>query len=370
MLSLEKRPRKFEDMVGHYHTITEMKISSKEDSFPQAMLFTGATGSGKTTLAFIISSIMVCDNPTTQPDGSKDPCLNCPKCLDIIEERFQMDVSIWDGGSIGKEQVDKIEQTAQMNPMYGKKRIIIIDEAQGMVSVGAKAKLLRMLEKPRQNVHFILMTMDEKKLITKDDNGKNGSAIIDRCSRYNFKRIDVSTIGKKLMDYLDEIDPEEELPESIGTVVTLIAENCHGSFRRALQDFQRVIKSQIYTEEQAIQELSYVDERKLYEALIDLALKRKDFFNQVKIFGTLQDFFKYSYATLVNTQVRSLTNDFSSDWQKAYSEKLIKSGNFSALLDIYNAMDYFVDHKFLSLLCQYYETQKPQRIKKVRVPKV
>ena len=50
MYSTTYRPFSFDDIAGHAGIINELKNRSKEQNFPQVMLFSGISGSGKSSL--------------------------------------------------------------------------------------------------------------------------------------------------------------------------------------------------------------------------------------------------------------------------------------------------------------------------------
>jgi len=142
MLSLDLRPRNFDDIVGQKHIIQTFKNRSKNLNFPQVMLMEGETGSGKTTTAQIIAQLLNCKSPIENPDGTKCACQTCPSCLDIISGRFNRDVQVIDCAGMAKEDVLKLKDKLAISPMYDKNKILILDEAQNLGNATTKGALL------------------------------------------------------------------------------------------------------------------------------------------------------------------------------------------------------------------------------------
>ena len=62
VLALKYRPQKFEDLIGHEEVATTIFNSIKMNNSPNAYLFTGIRGVGKTTFARIVAKALNCEN--------------------------------------------------------------------------------------------------------------------------------------------------------------------------------------------------------------------------------------------------------------------------------------------------------------------
>ena len=79
VLALKYRPKTFEDLIGQDVTAETISNSIKAKKTPNAYLFTGIRGVGKTTIARIIAKALNCEN------GIKDLCKEkmCEHCKAI-----------------------------------------------------------------------------------------------------------------------------------------------------------------------------------------------------------------------------------------------------------------------------------------------
>ena len=106
MYSLDYRPQSFSEMVGQDHVIKQMKKRSLTLDFPQAMLFSGPTGTGKTSLCNIVSAMINCSNPKREKDvlGNEfiSPCQICASCRSVLEQRFDRDISVFNATPLGR----------------------------------------------------------------------------------------------------------------------------------------------------------------------------------------------------------------------------------------------------------------------------
>ena len=101
VLALKYRPQTFEDLIGQ-DIIAETIINSiKADKVPNAYLFTGIRGVGKTTIARIVAKSLNCSN------GVADLCFEnlCQNC-EAIRNSNHIDVLEMDAAS--KTGVDDV----------------------------------------------------------------------------------------------------------------------------------------------------------------------------------------------------------------------------------------------------------------------
>ena len=135
----EVRPRTLSELKGQEDVVRILRKSVAGGTLPNAMLFTGTRGTGKTTVARIISKMVNCEHPA--PNG--DPCCECTSCR-LIGEGQSLDVTELDAASNnGVDDVRRIVELVQYE-RTSKMRVIILDETH-MLSQGAFNALLKVL---------------------------------------------------------------------------------------------------------------------------------------------------------------------------------------------------------------------------------
>ena len=154
--SIVYRPHKWEDVYGQDVVVGALKRRVLSDNYPKATLLVGPFGTGKTTIAEILAACM----QASLPDGNPD--WNHPSNKPILNETFTRDTQRLDGSRIGgKGDVVEFTSILKVKPMYDRKRILIIEEADQLSSAAQNA-LLKVLEDPDANTHFILLSMNDK----------------------------------------------------------------------------------------------------------------------------------------------------------------------------------------------------------------
>ncbi|HHW47958.1 MAG TPA: DNA polymerase III subunit gamma/tau [Clostridiaceae bacterium] len=177
------RPLVFEDVVEQEHVVKTLKHSVSSGHIAHAYLFCGTRGTGKTTMAHILSRAINCLNPQ---DGN--PCNECEICTGIISGSI-LDVLEIDAASNNSvDNIREIRDEVVYAPSQAKYKVYIIDEVH-MLSTGAFNALLKTLEEPPPHVVFILATTEPHKL---------PATILSRCQRFDFRRISIDSIIKRL----------------------------------------------------------------------------------------------------------------------------------------------------------------------------
>ena len=224
VLALKYRPQTFHDLIGQ-EVVAETIINSiKADKIPNAYLFTGIRGVGKTTIARIIAKTLNCTN------GIENKCkIKCDSC-DSIANSSHIDVLEMDAASkTGVDDVRDLIEFSRYGPTSAKYKIFIIDEVH-MLSKQAFNALLKTLEEPPQyenggSLKFIFATTEIKKIpIT----------VISRCQRFDLSRIKSSELFKFLKDI-----KEKERGKVSDEALKLIVKISEGSVRDALSLLDR-----------------------------------------------------------------------------------------------------------------------------------
>ena len=181
VLALKYRPQTFDDLIGQ-DVVAETIINSiKADKIPNAYLFTGIRGIGKTTIERIVAKSLNCTNGIE--NKCKKKCDNC----DSITNSSHIDVLEMDAASkTGVDDVRDLIEFSRYGPTSSKYKIFIIDEVH-MLSKQAFNALLKTLEEPPEYLKFIFATTEIKKIpIT----------VVSRCQRFDLSRIKSSELFK------------------------------------------------------------------------------------------------------------------------------------------------------------------------------
>ena len=213
------RPQKIEDL-----DISEVRDSLarlvKSGKFPQALLFSGPKGTGKTSAARIFAKVLNCENEKEKPCGKCDQCVS-------IENGNNIDVIEIDAASYtGVDNIREIRDAAKLAPAKAKKKVYIIDEAH-MLSTGASNALLKTLEEPPEHVTFILATTNPEKLI---------GTIRSRTANINFRKANNDEIARSLTRVAS--GEKIKIPEAS---LHLIAKYANGSFRDAVKTVEQML---------------------------------------------------------------------------------------------------------------------------------
>jgi DNA polymerase-3 subunit gamma/tau len=224
VLALKYRPQKFDDLIGQEVVAETITNSIKADKIPNAYLFTGIRGIGKTTIARIVAKSLNCLN------GIDNLCYDdlCENCEAIAGSRH-IDVLEMDAASkTGVDDVRDLIEFSRYGPTSSKFKIFIIDEVH-MLSKQAFNALLKTLEEPPEYLKFIFATTEIKKIpIT----------VVSRCQRFDLSRIK----STELFEFIKRIK-EKENGKASDDALKLIVKISEGSVRDALSLLDRALLS-------------------------------------------------------------------------------------------------------------------------------
>ena len=196
------RPMRFEDVCGQQFIVKTLSNAIKNNKIGHAYLFCGTRGTGKTTIAKIFAKLVNCLNPLDNV-----PCGECEICLNENTDEIPDIIEIDAASNNGVDEIRELKNKIKLMPVMCKYKVYIIDEVH-MLSTGAFNALLKTLEEPPEHVILILATTEPQKLpIT----------IISRCQRFDFKKINVLDISKRLkyISQKEGIDIDDEAIEEI-----------------------------------------------------------------------------------------------------------------------------------------------------------
>jgi len=354
MITLENRARKLSEMVGQPLILEEMKRRSKDLNFAQSMIFEGDTGSGKTTLALIIAALLNCENPVMNDEGYHDPCGKCASCIDIYTESYQRDVYLLGASQMGKGDIHKINDQAEVMSWNDANKIFIIDEAQDLSKAG-KDSTLELLERKWNNVYYILCTMNEDAF---------EKEVKTRCQTYQFRPVKEDDIAGYLYNIIKT--HEIEVPDSfIKEGLFYLTQIADGSVRAGIQYLERCIEGKLFTKELISQELRFVTDETMSRILFMLMEQDVNAFKELDKVD-LRSFYYKSYATLIDMYKYVVAGYVNKDWKKkSYSKLPEDKYRLFNLIETYHTFmtlwtTYFNPTLFTSCLLTYFRNNKDQ----------
>ena len=274
VLALKYRPQTFDDLIGQEVVSETIKNSIKANKVPNAYLFTGIRGIGKTTIARIVAKSLNCLN-SYKNFCKKDFCENC----EAIANSSHIDVLEMDAASkTGVDDVRDLIEFSRYGPTSSKYKIFIIDEVH-MLSKQAFNALLKTLEEPPEYknggaLKFIFATTEIKKIPV---------TVLSRCQRFDLSRIK----SNQLFDYIKKINKLENGNIS-DNALKLIVKISEGSVRDSLSLLDRALLSN--------------DENKLLE--LEDAQKIFGYFDKSNLINLFQSIFEGDQEKSLNIYKR------------------------------------------------------------------
>jgi len=170
----------FRDVIGHRRLVDLLSRAVARDTLPPSLVLAGPDGIGKRRVAVAVAQALNCVSPRTGKDF--DSCGTCQACTRIARN-VHPDVLIvepGDSGSIKVDQVRDVIDRAMYRPFDGKRRVVIIDDADALVP-SAQNALLKTLEEPTPSSVFMLVTSRPDLLLP---------TVLSRCPRLRFRALD------------------------------------------------------------------------------------------------------------------------------------------------------------------------------------
>ena len=195
------RPSRFSEVVGQEYIVKTLVNAIRNNKIAHAYLFAGPRGTGKTSIAKLFAKAINCSH------FNGEACDECPNCKAYLEGNHPDIIELDAASNNGVDDIREIIEQVPYAPLIGKYKVYIIDEVH-MLTTQAFNALLKTLEEPPAHVIFILATTDPQKVIP---------TVLSRCQRYNFSKISLYEIKKRMMEILDKekIPYEEKAAEEL-----------------------------------------------------------------------------------------------------------------------------------------------------------
>ncbi|MDE3191933.1 MAG: DNA polymerase III subunit gamma/tau [Acidobacteriota bacterium] len=249
------RPQSFEEVVGQEAVVRTLTNAITSGQVRQAYLFAGPRGTGKTSLARILAKCLNCaQGPTVGPDGTCHACraIAGGTSLDVIE----MDAA----SQRGIDDIREIRDRVVLQPVEGRYKVYILDEAHQLTDAAWNA-LLKLIEEPPPHLVFVFCTTDLSKVL---------ATVRSRCQTFVFQRPRLQDLLKRLRMIADK-----EGIEAPDQALALVARAARGSYRDAestLDQLAAATENDVSVQA-VLQLLGTVEEEALFR-LCDLVVDR------------------------------------------------------------------------------------------------
>jgi len=163
----------FSAIAGHRPVIDLLSRAIARNALPPSLVFAGPEGVGKRLTALALAQALNCARPV-----NGDGCGTCPSCTRIARG-VHADILAIEPGDTGAIKVDQVREAidrAAYRPFEGRRRVVIIDEADALVPEAQNA-LLKTLEEPPPASVFVLVTTRPDMLLP---------TVRSRCQRLRF----------------------------------------------------------------------------------------------------------------------------------------------------------------------------------------
>ena len=150
------------EIIGHEEIVRRLRAAIADGTFPHAVIFSGARGIGKFTIAGQTAAALLCEKQNA-------PCGECQSCR-AIRAGAHPDLFVITPDTSTKQPSIKIGQIRQLlgsialAPMLSNMRVILIDDAH-LMNVVSQNSILKTIEEPVGRSVFIFVTDRRSELL-------------------------------------------------------------------------------------------------------------------------------------------------------------------------------------------------------------
>ena len=181
----------FREVIGHRRLLSLLSRAIARGSLPPALLLAGPPGIGKRRTAVAVAEAVNCLQPLTTAEFEIDACGECASCRRIARGVHPDIIAIEPGetGSIKIEQIRNVIDRAAYRPFEGRRRAVIVDEADAMAAPAQSALLKTLEEPPSASIFLLVSSMPDALLAT----------VRSRCPRLRFGGLTAGEVTEALI---------------------------------------------------------------------------------------------------------------------------------------------------------------------------
>src|SRR3954471_1164697 len=176
----------FSAIAGHRPVLDLLSRAIVRQTLPPSLVFAGPGGVGKRTTAVALAQALNCER-----ELNGDACGTCGPCTRIARG-VHADILIIEPGDAGSIKVDQVREAIDRTayrPFEGRRRVVMIDQADALVSEAQNA-LLKTLEEPPAASMFVLITARPDVLLP---------TVRSRCQRLRFGPLSAADVAGVLV---------------------------------------------------------------------------------------------------------------------------------------------------------------------------
>jgi DNA polymerase-3 subunit delta' len=247
----------FSSTIGHRRIVSLLSRAVAQNRLPPSLLLAGPSGVGKRRVAMAVAAAVNCLQPRQSGEFQHDACGECATCKRIARGVHPDVILIEPGetGTIKIEQVRDVIDRSGYRPFEGRRRAVVIDEADAMVHAAQNALLKTLEEPPSASIFILVSSMPDMLLPT----------VVSRCPRLRFGPLSVAEVVEILVRDHDYTQAEARVA----------AADADGSVGRALSAESADLTEARAAAQQILEQAARTtDASRLVDAVKDVVVKK------------------------------------------------------------------------------------------------